>query len=203
MNFNVIETKSVTISLYDKMRLMSLRRYIEDYEVVTFVDEKGREKRVMKYKGPHFSISILHMEYKPYRRLSYLLFGLIILLHISSGLTANPGMYQIYVALPYAVAFLPLTFLAFGIIGLPKDLAKIQRDVMERSFKRIKINTIALLIIFTLLILGEFLFMILHPALPHFKNEMLFLIPEILASTSMLGIFLLNRKVKVNPINNG
>lgn len=185
------------------MMPMSLRRYIEDYEIDTIIDDKGREKRVLKYKGPHFTVSILEMEFKAYRRLSYLLFGLIILMHISSGFTANPGMYQIYVALPFAMAFLPLTFLGFGIVGLPRNLEKIQRDAMERSFKRIKINSIALLIIFGLILLGEILYMVIHPSIPHFKNEIFFILPEILASVSLLGIFLLNRKVKVNPVNNG
>jgi hypothetical protein len=121
-------------------------------------------------------------------------------LHISSGFTANPGMYQIYVALPFAIAFLPITFLGFGIVGLPRDLRKIQRDVMERSFKRIKINSIVLLIIFILLLLGELLYMIVHPALPHFKNEFVFLLPELLAGVSVFVIYLLNRKVKVELI---
>lgn len=179
---------------------MSLRRYIEDYEIETLTDETGREKKVLKYKGPLFNISIPGLEYKIFRRWSYILLGALILFHISSGLTANPGMYQFFVAVPYAVVFISLTFLGFGIIGLPNNLEKIQRDSMERSFKRIKTSSIVLLIIFALIMLGELLFMILNPSLPHLKNEILFITPELLASASVIAIFLLYRKVKIEQI---
>lgn len=180
--------------------MMSLKRYIEDYDIETSIDENGRKKKVLKYKGPHYRVAILEIEYKTYKRLIIILFGLIILLHILSGFTINPGLYQIYVALPYAVAFLPLTFLGFGIFNLPRSQEKIQRDVLEQSFKRIKTNTIALVIFFALIIMGELLFMITHPDLPHFKNEIYFVFPEILSSACILTIYLLNRKVKIEPI---
>lgn len=200
MNFYVIKTRRPPIRLYDKMMVMSLRRYIEDYEIETLIDETGREKKILKYKGPLFNISIPGMEFKIFKRWSYILLGALILFHISSGFIANPGMYQFFVAVPYAVVFIPLTLLGFGIVGLPNNLEKIQRDIMEHSFRRIKTSSIVLLVIFALITFGELVFMILNPSLPHLKNEILFIMPELLASTSVIAIFLLYRKVKIEQI---
>jgi hypothetical protein len=179
------------------MRIMAKNRFIEDYEVEVSLDDKGHEKKTLKYCGPYFHISLTSTTYKAYKRISFLLLVGLLIFHVSSGFAANQGMYQFYIALPYAVCFLPLTFLGFGLFELPKNHLKIQRDEMEQSFKRIKVNSVIILVLFVIVILGESFYCIAHLTNIQLFSEMIFLVPELLSVFLAFGLIHLQKKIHI------
>ncbi len=176
---------------------MAKKRYIEDYEIEISIDKKGREKKNLKYHGPHYDISLTGHTYQTYKLISFLLFAGLVIFHVSGGFAVNQGMYQFFVALPYAIVFLPLTFLGFGIFGLPKKHLKIQRDEMEQSFKRIKINSAIVLVLLVILIFGEAIYFIAFSVKSQLFSEFLFLIPELISALIVFGLFRLQKKIHI------
>jgi amino acid transporter len=177
---------------------MAKNRYIEDYEIEVSINDKGREKKTLKYRGPYFDISLTGLTYQTYKRISFLLFAGLVIFHVSSGFAVNQGMYQFYVALPYASTFLPLTFLGFSLFRLPKKHLKIQRDEMEQSFKRIKITSTIVLVLLAIVISGETIYFIAYSANAQLLPEFLFLFPELISVLIVFGLFRLQKKIYIH-----
>jgi hypothetical protein len=176
---------------------MAKKRYLEDYEIEISLDKKGNEKKTLKYCGPHYDISFSGPPYQVYKRISFILFAGLVIFHVTSGFAANQGMYQIYVALPYAIAFLTLTFLGFGLFTLPKDHIKIQRDVMEQSFKRIKVYSAITLGLLVIVILGETTYFLTHSANAQVIIELIFLLLELISALFVFGLFRLQENIHI------
>ena len=86
---------------------------------MTSVDEKGREKKAVAYKGSYFDFEIAEEDYQGFRKLAWALIVAMIALQIGAGFVANRGMYQIYIAVPYVLCFFPLVYLSAGALRLP------------------------------------------------------------------------------------
>jgi len=176
---------------------MIKRRYIEDYEIEVTLDEKGREKKSLKYRGPHYDVSFTGLSFQGYKQTSFLLFAGLVITHVFSGFAANQGMYQLYVALPYAIAFLPLFFLGLGLLELPKKHLKIQRDEMEQSFKRIAITSGFTLVLLVVAILGEVIYLIINHSYAQFSSELIYLIPEIISVILIFALYRIQKKTHI------
>ncbi len=137
-----------------------MRRYAKDYEVEVERDNKGREKKVAVYVGELFDVSLDEEQLKKFRRTSMWLLGLAFAAQIAGGFVANLGMYAFFVALPYAFAFLPIYFLAMGVFRLPKEKRDYRREEVNLSFKRIKTYSVILLILASIGVIGEVVFLI-------------------------------------------
>ncbi len=144
----------------DKMFSMSMRKYTNDYEIVSTMDDKGREKRKAVYRGDYFEIEQDEERLLNFRRSSFFLVGLILFFQISMGFINNQGMNQIYVAFPYVFTFFPLMYLVAGIISLPKEKRNYRRDEVGLSFDRLKSSSKALLFLLGVGIIGEIIFLL-------------------------------------------
>jgi len=137
-----------------------MKRYADDYKVVIEEDEKGREKKAAVYQGKYFEITVDEESLSKFRRNCLLLGALIILAHVVSGFLANQGMYNFFVSLPYVFSFLPLYFLAAGILRLPAKKRKLRRDEIGLSFERMKSASTYLLVLLGIGVVGEIIFLV-------------------------------------------
>lgn len=176
-----------------------MKRYADDYETVIKVDDNGNEKKTAEYRGEYIGISLDDEGLQKYKRNCIVLVAAIALLHIAAGFINNRGMFQFYIALPYAVAFFPLLYLAAAVLRIPRWKPQYRRDEIGLSFDRTKKSSIIFLIILVSSVLGEIYYLLVGSSEFQFMQEMLFLILEL---SALLGIYLINRQRSGIQIHN-
>jgi hypothetical protein len=182
-----------------RKELVVMKRYTDDYETVYSKDEKGNEKKIAVYHGKYFVLSLDERGILQFRRNCFLILAAIVILQISGGFVANPGMYQFYVALPYVLAFFPLLFMAVGIFRLPKEKRKFHRDEMELSFNRLKTSSIILIILLGTGVLGELAYLFFFSNGIRSVLETVYLMIEAFAIAAVYFIIALQRQIHVQP----
>ncbi|MFZ3070792.1 MAG: hypothetical protein WA110_06715 [Anaerolineaceae bacterium] len=176
---------------------MARKRYADDYETVVTTDEKGREKKTAVYRGDYFELSLEEEGIVKFKRNCLQLLAVIVLLHVGGGFVGNRGMYQFYVALPYVFSFFPLTYLAEGILRLPKEKRKFRREEIGLSFDRMKTASTVLLIFLGVGVLGEIAFLLFSADGNEFVLEYRYLALEALAAAAVYFIIRLRKRIHV------
>ena len=174
-----------------------MKRYAGDYETVTTTDEKGDEKEIVVYRGAYFEFALDEEGIAHFRRNSFLLLAVILVLHTSGGFVNNRGMFQFYVALPYVLAFFPLLYMAMGILRLPKEKRKFRRDEIGLSFNRMKTSSILLLIFIGTGILGEIVFLLFVSTGSQRALEFLYLGLEVATAAAVYILIHLQRQIHI------
>jgi len=174
-----------------------MRRFTKDFELVTTVDENGREKRSAEYKGEYFSFEVDRVDYKRFRTLALALTLVMICLQIGAGFVANRGMYQIYIAVPYVLCFFPLVYLSAGVLRLPRETAHLRRDQAELTIRRMKRSGAALLVFNSLVILSELVYLIFLNKDSEPGSELLFLMLAVLLGAVNAFLLLKTRAIPV------
>lgn len=175
-----------------------MRKHIQDYEIVPTTDENGREGRSVVYRGLYFEFIPGEEEMVRFKRRSLLILAAIIVLHVCGGLLRNQGMFQLYVSLPYVFAFLPLWYMASGILRLPARKRRYRRDEIDLSVERVKTASIVLLFLLGMAVVGEIVF--LATAAPgEGMDEYLFVAGEGLALAALAFLVRLQRGIGVRP----
>lgn len=176
---------------------MARKKYIGDYETVVTAGKDGSEKKEIVYRGDYYEISLDEAGLLQFKRNSLLLFAVIIILHIAGGFLNSRGMYQMYVAIPYALAFFPLLYLAEGILRLPKEKRNYRRDEIGNSFERMKTSSWVLFIFLGIGLLGEMIFLLFITDGNSITLDMLFLLIEVLVVAAVY--VLIHLQGKINP----
>ncbi|HOE35481.1 MAG TPA: hypothetical protein PLG84_05300 [Anaerolineaceae bacterium] len=176
-----------------------MRRFLKDYEIMTSADEKGHEKWTAVYKGSYFNFAISDADYQSYRKLSWAVILAMIVLQIGAGFASNRGMYQIYIAVPYVLCFFPLVYLSAGALRLPKTTTHLQRDQAELTVRRIKRSGAALLVLNSLAIVSELVYLAFLNKTPGIGKELIFL--ALIMPIGVLNALLLmkTRGISVTP----
>jgi len=174
-----------------------MKRYADDYETVITTDDKGEEKKIVEYHGAYFEFALDEKGIAHFRRNSFLVLAAILGLHISGGFVDNRGMYQLYVALPYVLAFFPLLYMAAGILRLPKEKRMFRRDEIGLSFGRMKTSSIILLIFLGIGLLGEIAFLLFLSDGNQRMLEYLYLALEVFATAAVYFLIRMQRQIRV------
>lgn len=180
---------------------MSMKKYFKDYEIISTVDENGKEKETKIYKGDYFEISLSNDNLLHYKRLCLILTVAILLLHTIGGTIDNLGMRNFYVILPYVIVFLPLVYMAEGVLKLPKEKRKYKREEVELSFKRIKTTSSALIVLFGITLIGEILFLFLNLGEVQIWSELAFLVLEGFSAIAIYMIINSQRDILITKID--
>ena len=180
-----------------------MKKYADDYEIVITEDANGKEKKSAVYRGDYYEVQFDESQLLRFKRINLLLLLIVVLFHVAAGFVANPGMYQFYVSVPYVIVFLPLFFIAEGIIRLPNHKKPFRRDEIGLSFDRVKTSSHYLFYILAAVIIGTLVFMIMSiPQVP--IQEWVFLLLELGAAISALIILRMNNRVQVTlTVNRG
>jgi len=179
---------------------MTKNPYAEDYELVSEVDARGREKQAAVYRGRYFELTVERHGLSRFKWLCLLLTAVLFLLHVGGGFVNNPGMFQAYVSLPYAAAFFPLLYLAAGVLHLPREKPRYRRDEIGLSVERMKTSSRILLIALALGLLGETLFILFVSGGEALGGELLYLGLEALAALAGVVMLRLQRAIRFKEI---
>ena len=177
-----------------------MRKYAEDYELERTEDEKGRIRKTAKYIGDYYEVNLDSLDLIKFRRLALLLLIVIIGLHVGAGFIGNPGMFRFFVALPYVFVFLPLYYFAAGILRLPKEKRAFRRDEVDLSFERMEKASGFLIALFSLVVLGELIFLIGF-AEGGYNLEILFLVLEVLSAGAVAFMWQSQKSINVQIIS--
>lgn len=126
---------------------MASKKYIKDYDLVETEDEKGRSRKTAVYHGDFFRLNPEPSQIKQFKLQLFLLFVAVLALHIVAGLVNNPGLNQMYTALPYTGSFFPLVFLGAGILRIPNKKGPYRTEEVGLSYQRV-VNMSRLYLIF-------------------------------------------------------
>ncbi len=126
---------------------MASKKYIKDYDLVETEDEKGRVKKTTVYNGDYFHLNLEESQIKQFKWQFILFFVAAAALHVCAGLLNNPGLNQMYTAVPYSAAFFPLFSLAAGILRIPNEKRPYRNEEMGYSYQRV-VNMSRLYLIF-------------------------------------------------------
>ena len=108
-------------------------------------------------------------------------------------------MYQFYVALPYVIAFFPLLYLTMGISRIPQEKRNYRRDEIGHSFGQIKSSSISLLVILSVGLIGEIVFLLLAPAREQLSLDFLYLALEFITTAAAYLFFRAQRIIVISP----
>ena len=177
------------------MKQSELRKlYTQD--VVTDPDT-GREKRILRYTGPHYRLDLAQTR----RLLLPLWSGLLLCLaaFVAAGLTPARGTYCVYVLPPYVLLLLPLLYGFMSGLKVSRIHTERIDEVQKREgVESLRHSAIGLLLLSGLWLIGEGVFLLLnHPA--NWHADGFFLACSIL---SLLGGLLLHRtagRITVQP----
>lgn len=178
---------------------MSMKKFRDDYEIVTTVDDRGNPSRKAVYTGQYFEVSLDGAGVRKFRWQNLLLLAVTVGLHFGAGFLDNQGMRQFYIILPYAFAFLPMIYLGAGVFRLPGEVRPFRREEVELSFNRMRSSRIGLIIFLGLGALGEAGFFLFTSALEQPALEILFLALELIAAAAVYLMFRLQQPVRVYP----
>lgn len=179
------------------MSPMSTKKYVNDYEIQTDTDQRGRETNTVVYRGAIFEISLSPEDLSRLRIQSILVFLLITALHVGSGFLRSQGMFRLYVALPYAAAFFPLLYMTEGILRLPRTIRPFRREEMDLSFHRLKITSLLFAGSAAAGVLGQIFFMFFTPPSAHTNADLLHIVFELAAAAASFLLFRLHHAVDI------
>lgn len=177
-------------------KTMSRKKYINAYEMVYEYDEKGRETRKMQYRGEYFDVSLDQASLNKYRLQQYLLYVIIVIIHLTIGFLNNGGGHVLYVVLPYVATFFPLLYWGFGVFRLPTKKQLYRLEVIGLSFERVKLTSLLTVIFAGITVLGTLVYLIFFrqadPVL-----DLLFLTAELIVFSLAIVARLQSRKIKI------
>ena len=176
---------------------MGMKKYIDDYETILSLNEKGEQVRTYEYRGDFFTLPFNQSEMRKFKTFFLVLLGGVFLAHAAGGFMNNDGMRQFYVAIPYVLVFLPLFNLLRSGIRLPVEERSYQRDEIGVTYERFTNHSLFLLIALGLCLVGEVLFLLLYAGGQPTKFEYNFLAVELAALALGLVIYLTLKKIVI------
>ena len=174
-----------------------MRKYARDYEIKDSEDENGHKKSELAYIGKYYELELDTPELIRFKKISFLLLAFIAIFHIGSGFLSNRGMYQLYVALPYALAFFPLVYLTEGILRLPKEKRKYRHDEIGNSFDRMRTSIYFLIALLGIALLGEIVFLMFFSDKVQRPMDFLYLALEMVAFVAAFFMGIRHKKIKI------
>lgn len=179
-----------------------MKRYADDYENVRTVDERGREKTSVVYRGEYFNLDLDKASLKSFRTLMIALTLVMVALLVGAGFLPSRGLYLAYVAIPYVVCYFPLLYLLTGVVRLPRESAHLRRDEVGLSFDRIRTTSLLLMIFLGIGFLGQIAFLIFLSGGEALGWDLLLLLLQALVLGSAVVIFIRTRKINVRLEDN-
>ncbi len=178
---------------------MSRKKYINAYQNVIDYDEQGREKHSLVYLGEYFEVDLDQKGLSRYRTTQVLLFVVALLVHLALGYLNHAGGRVLYVAVPYAIAFFPMLYWAFGVFRLPAKKQEFRQEHIGLSFNRVKNMSLTAAIAAGLCVLGMLIYIIFFRTTGIWM-DIIFLLGEIIVLCLAIYAHILSKKLKIDKI---
>ena len=170
-----------------------MKKYKKHYEVHPEVNQKGKIRHNVVYKGEYYRYDLDETQLKKMKRTYILLLAAASVIQIGMGLINNPGSRRFAVALPYVIGFLPLVYAWLGAVRImtsPKKMSYVDYDM---GCLRLKRSAIGALVCSLLTLLGELIFWFMERGEYSLYSEWLFLMGGLFLSLIFGGILRLQR----------
>lgn len=137
-----------------------MKKYYKDYKLVSKTLPNGKVKQVTEYIGKYYVCCLNDSELSRYK-----LYYLTLVLCSSAtvigvGFLNNPSSRIAYVALPYVSLFLPMAYSFIGTIGFISSKNKLEQATYNKTKIRIRRSTIWQMILSSITILADIVYMI-------------------------------------------
>jgi len=176
---------------------MGMKKYVDDYKTVLSVNEKGEQIRAYEYQGDYFKLPFSASQMQKFKIIFLLTLLGVVVTHVAGGFMNNPGMRQFYVAIPYALTFLPIFNLLRAGIRLPVEERKYRREEIGVTYERFNNHSLILLITLGFCLAGEIVFLLFFSGDSPAISEYNFLAAELAAMALALIIFFNLKKVVI------
>ena len=181
---------------------MGMKKYVNDYKTILSVNENGKQIRTYEYQGDYFKLPFSNAQMQKFKIIFLLVLFGILVAHIAGGFLNNAGMRQFYVAIPYALSFLPIFNLLRAGIRLPVEERKYRREEIGVTYERFNNHSLILLITLGFCLAGEIVFLLFFSGGSPAINEYNFLVAELGALALALIIFFNLKKVVITRASN-
>ncbi|MEE1199810.1 MAG: hypothetical protein U0L09_04085 [Christensenellales bacterium] len=132
---------------------MKERKYKEDYSFETYMDEKGREKRKVVYRGDWFRLDAdVRKRALVQSSATFLLFAAVYLFYLKLN---TPGARCMYVLPIAACAVVPAVYWAMGLLSLTRLQDQITRLQKENGIGRVLRSSLGCGILMAVACLGD------------------------------------------------
>lgn len=179
---------------------MRMKKY-RDLFRVEVVESEDRVKQEVVYTGDYYITDMPQNQGRKYKMFLLLTSVVMALLFLYMGLLNNDGSRIIYVAMPYMLQFLPISYMIISVISFyPKyKLTVVQ---YEKTFTRIRTAGTWVLILSLAGILGEIIF-IFRGYGNTLKQELAFLSCNIITAICAIVVLQLHSKIKFKTVQSG
>ena len=171
--------------------------YFEGWKKQRETDASGKKKTVWKYTGVYYQFSLskkqLIMMKAGYTCLSVLLIGLWVLFSFLPGAGRENAFYA---GAPWFLQIIPFMYLIMGLFGIWRSGEKLTFRNVRAGYYRVRIVKWILLILQSLCLAGELVFMIIYHSYMDMGAELVWLTGIILCLASIIGIFILNSRIR-------
>ncbi|NLL72299.1 MAG: hypothetical protein GX237_02080 [Clostridiales bacterium] len=137
-----------------------MKKYYKDYKLVSKTLPSGRVKQVAEYIGKYYICQLSETNLRRYKSYYFALVLCSCTTAIGAGFINNPGSRIAYVALPHVSLFLPMVYNFIGTIGFMTSKSKLERGTYYKTKIRIRRSTIWQIILSSMAILGDIIYMI-------------------------------------------
>ncbi|NLX76750.1 MAG: hypothetical protein GXZ01_05150 [Clostridiaceae bacterium] len=172
---------------------MARKKYKNLFKVET-VEYDNRIRQEIVYTGDYYITDMPGNLERRYKICLLLIPVIMAVLFIGAGFLDNDGSRAFYVVMPYVIQFLPISFMIISAVSFyPKS--KLTVVQYEKTFKRIGIAGIWVLILSFASVLGEVVFLLAgHGNTP--EQELVFLVCSIITAVSAVAALRIHGKIR-------
>ena len=179
---------------------MSYRKYLQDYRIEEYIDNKGRVKSTAVYAGGYFEVSPALP--KSDKRLMLAISSLSWVFLIGA-LSFDTGAGRLwYVIMPFVVAVFPMYFTTLASVSLLFGNEKLTRERAGLMSRRLPASPLSVAILSGAAFIG-----LVSTAVFYWKampvNDILFAASSLIISCAASLVFVKCRRLKTKPINDG
>ena len=172
-----------------------MKKYYKDYKLVSKTLPNGKVKQVPEYVGKYY---ICKLSETNLRRIKFYYFTLVLCscaTAIGAGFINNPGNRIAYVALPYVSLFLPIAYSLIGTIGFINSKDKLEQATYDKTKVRIRRSTIWQIVLSSITVLGDIIYMIIGVDRDLFYKELIFTVCMVIVLAINIVFLQLQKRV--------
>ena len=129
------------------MKKFGVERYVTDYRVVEYTNEKGKIKRRAEYIGQWYVPLITEQTQRRMHIVFWIVSIIVFLVNAGALMLPYAADDQLYVVLPVALSLFPGLYLIMALFAQPKIGRRMERMQYEHAYLRIGRSSVAIMVL--------------------------------------------------------
>ena len=160
-------------------------RFFDGYEAEVQLDRKGRERRVLVYRGAWYGLGLEKDAYRSGKLVCAGLTALMTAAYLLINFFPAEGGMTPWVGAPCLLALVSLIFLWIGVVNFLLAREKWELRVLYAGYQRVRFWTVVFLVLMALTGLAEGVYLLTHGAT---AGELFYLLGVLLCIGSAIGL---------------